>query len=169
MRLRAAGEESQCMLQEPLGCLGALDGPELRRIDGDTAGLLLFRHDALKVDMEQAVLKARGLDLDMLGKLEIALEGAAGDTLVQQRAGRLLGVFALAGDGEDAILHVDRQVLLGKAGDRQGDAIVILIAALDIVGRIALLRGRLQKADQTIKADGGTEKGGLVDTHGTTS
>ena len=34
--------------------------------------------------MEQAVLKAGGLDLDMLGKLEAALKGAAGNALVQK-------------------------------------------------------------------------------------
>ena len=32
--------------------------------------------------MEQAVLELARLDLDMLGKLEAALEGAAGDALI---------------------------------------------------------------------------------------
>ena len=31
--------------------------------------------------MEQTVLKPRALDLDMLGKLELALKGAAGDAV----------------------------------------------------------------------------------------
>ena len=33
--------------------------------------------------MEQAVLELGGADLDMLGELEAALEGAPGDALVQ--------------------------------------------------------------------------------------
>jgi hypothetical protein len=102
----------------------------------------------------------------MLGKLEAALESAAGDALMEQGGGRLVGVFALAGNGEYAILHVNRQVLLGKAGDSQRDSIVIFIAALDIVGRIALLGRGLQQADQAIEADSGAEKGRVIDTHG---
>ena len=134
---------------------------EVRRIDGDAAGLFLFRHDALQVDMEQAVLQAGGLDLDMLGELEAALEGAAGDALVQEVG--LCALFALAGDGQHAILHVHRQVLVGKAGDRHGDAIVILVAALDIVGRIALLGRGIQQVQKPVKADGGAEKRRMID------
>ena len=74
--------------------------------------------------------------------------------------------LALAGDGQDAVLYVHRQVLLGKAGDRQGDAVIILVVAFDIVRGIALLGRGLQQTEQTIKADGGTEKGGIVDAHG---
>ena len=54
-----------------LGGFGAFDGRELRRVDRDPAGLFLLRHDALQLDMEQAVLEPRALDLDMLGKLEL--------------------------------------------------------------------------------------------------
>ena len=89
--------------------------------------------------MQQAILKASGLDLDMLGKLEATLKGAADNALVQKFAGRFFSLLALAVDGQDTILHVYGQVLFGKAGDRQGDAIVVLVAALDILGRIALL------------------------------
>src|SRR6185503_11369397 len=81
------------------GRLGAFDGPELRRIDGNATGLLFLGHNALEVDMEQAVLKPRRLDLDMFGKLEAALKSAAGDALMEQRGGRLIGLFALAGNG----------------------------------------------------------------------
>ena len=40
-----------------LSGLLALDGFQLRRVDGDAVGLLLFRHDALQLDMGQAVLE----------------------------------------------------------------------------------------------------------------
>ena len=82
--------------------------------------------------MKQAVLKAGGFDLDMLGELEAALKGAAGNALVQKGGLRLLNIFALAGDREHAVLHVYRQVLLGKAGDSQGDAVIILVGPLDM-------------------------------------
>ena len=116
---------------------GAFDGLQLRRIDRDAAGLLFLRHDALKVDMEQAVLKPRRLDLDMLGKLEAGARRRGRRCPDADRAACRV-VFALAGDGQDAVLHFDGEVLLGEAGDREGDAVMILVAALDIVGRIAL-------------------------------
>src|ERR1700761_8000178 len=94
----------------------ALDGGQLRGVDLDAARLLLFRHDALQIDMEQAVLQARGLDLDMLGELEAALEAPAGDALIEKGVRLVGGVgLALAGDGEHAVLHIDRQVAFGKA------------------------------------------------------
>ena len=119
--------------------------------------------------MQQAVLQARGLDLDMLGKLETALKAAAGNALVQQRRGGLFGLVTLAADGQDTVLHVHGKLLFGKAGDRQSDAVIVFVAALDVVGRIALLGRGFQKTEQPVKAYGGTEKGGIIDTHETTS
>src|ERR1022692_2525715 len=52
-----------------LSGLGGFDGSEFRGsggVDGDLAGLFLLRHNALQVNMEQAVLKPRGAHLDML-------------------------------------------------------------------------------------------------------
>src|SRR5581483_4877369 len=107
---------------------------------------------------------------DMLSELEAALEGAAGNALVQERGlGPVRDLITLAADGEHAVLHVNRQVLLGKAGNGQGDAIIVLIGPLDIVGRVALLAGGFQQVDQPVEADGGTEKGRIIDTHETTS
>src|SRR6185437_3084586 len=159
-----------CKLKDRSGGLGAaLDGLELRRIDLDATGLLFLGHDTFQVHMKQTVLKACRLDFDMLGKLEAALEGAAGNALVQEGGLRLLTVLAPAADREHAVLDIDREVLVGKAGDRQGDTVIILVGPFDIVGRIALLAGGLQQIDQPVKTDGGTEKGRIVDTHETTS
>ena len=73
----------------------------------------------------------------MLGKLELALKGAAGNALMQiGRLGGGLG-FALAFHGQDAIANLDAEILFGETGHRQGDAIMVFVAALDIVGRIA--------------------------------
>src|SRR5579871_6185981 len=114
--------------------------------------------------MEQTVLKTRGLDLDMLGELEAALKAAAGDALVKQRGLPVVGLaLALAGDGEDAVLHVNRQVLLGEAGDRKGDAIIILVGAFDIVRGVTLFGRGFQKPDQAVKTDGRAEKRRIVD------
>ena len=107
--------------------------------------------------MEQAVFQAGALDLDMLGQLEATLKGAAGDAMMQIRC--FLRLFALAGDGEDAVI-LDGKVLFAKAGDRDGDAVIILVRALDIVGRIALARvGGFQKIQQAIETDSAAEEG----------
>ena len=45
--------------------------------------------------MQQPVLELGGLHLDMLGKLEPALEGAAGDALVQDLVGLAFGLGLL--------------------------------------------------------------------------
>ena len=66
-----------------LRCFRAFDGLELRRIDRDAARLLGFGHDALQIDMKQAVFELGAFDFDMLGQLEFALEGAPGDALMQ--------------------------------------------------------------------------------------
>src|ERR1043165_8836766 len=66
-------------------------------IDGDAARLFLLRDHALKGDMQQAVFQFGLPDLDMIGELEAAFEGAAGDALMQ--IALLFLVFALARDG----------------------------------------------------------------------
>src|SRR5690348_2874155 len=119
--------------------------------------------------MEQAILELGALDLDMLGQLELALESAPGDALMQ--IGGLGRIFALAGDGQHAIGDFDAEILFRKAGGGDGDAIIILVAALDIVGRVAALRGVgiLEQVEKTVEADSGTIERRIIQTHGTTS
>ena len=79
-------------------------------------------------------------------------------------------LFALAGDRQHAVAHLDVQVLLGEAGDRDRDAVVGLVGALDVVGGIAVagIDGLFEHVEQMVEADGGTEIGGKI-THVTTS
>jgi len=150
-----------------LSGLGAFDAGQLRRVDDDLAGLFLLRHDALQRDMQQAVLKPGAADFNMLGQLELTLKRAACDALMQE--GRLgIGVaFALALHGQDTITDLDGEILFSETGHRDGDGIMILVAALDIVGRVALgIAVRLiQQIKQPIEADSGTEKRGMIQTH----
>src|SRR5271157_1135542 len=93
------------MREEGLRRLLLLDGRLLGRRgrDLDLAGLQLFRNAADEVDMEQAVLKARALDFDMLGNLEMALEGASGDAAMQELRGLRLRL-GLAADSQRVVL-----------------------------------------------------------------
>ena len=93
--------------------------------DDDLTGLFfLFGHNPLQFDMEQTILELGGFDLDMFGKLELALECAAGDALMQ--VGRIAGLgLPFAGDGQDAIADLNAKILFSEAGHCKSDAIMI--------------------------------------------
>src|SRR5262245_66632312 len=65
---------------DDLGLRFAVTNRNLARL----LGLGDFAHE---VDVQQSILEARFLDLNMIGKLEDALEGACGDALVKEFAG----------------------------------------------------------------------------------
>jgi hypothetical protein len=64
--------------------------------DGDAARLEALRDIAHEVDVEQAVLEAGALDLDVVGELEAALERAGGDAAVQELRVLVLGLLLAA-------------------------------------------------------------------------
>src|SRR5262249_24860223 len=64
--------------------------------DLDLSGLGGLRDLAHEVDMEQAVLQARALHLDMVGKLESALKGARGNAAIENLAVILGSLLLLA-------------------------------------------------------------------------
>ncbi len=73
----------------------------------------------------------------MVGQLEDPLERAGCDALVKHLAVLLfLGLFA-AFDRQRVFFRLDRKVVLAEAGYCNGNAIVVLTGALDIVGRVA--------------------------------
>ena len=59
--------------------------------------------------------------------------------------------------------HFDVQILLAEAGDRERDAVMVLVGALDVVGRIGLAGSYWatwsSSVEQPVEADGRTEKG----------
>src|ERR1700739_4703132 len=123
------------------GGLGAVD--HLRSLgtgaDRNAAGLLGLGNLANEIDMEQAVLERGVLHLHEVGELEGALEGARRDAAIEH-LGFVLAVlvgdfFAL--DRERVFLGDNRKLALGKAGDRNTDAVGVIAGALDVVGRIA--------------------------------
>ena len=90
-----------------------------------------------EVDVQQAVLERGSGHLDAVGQHEAALELARGDAAVQE--GAALGVVGLAAaDHQLVVLQGDREVVLGEAGDGEGDPVAALVALLDVVGRIAV-------------------------------
>src|SRR5437667_1642145 len=149
-----------------------LDHLVLAIADRDLARLLGLGNLAHEIDVQESVLEGRALDLDVVGKLEHALEGAGGDALVEHVAAVLVGLrLFLAFDRQRVFLRLDRKLVLAEAGYRDGDAVRILAGALDVIGRVA--RSALEAVEhgeQPVKADGGTIEGSKIESsHGITS
>ena len=130
----------------------------------------------LQVDMQETVFESGALDLDVLGELEDALEGAGGDALMEHFALLLLGLrLLLTLDGQRVLLGLDRKIGLGEAGDRDGDPVGVLAGPLDIVGRVgraAAFEARylIEHREQPVEADGRTIEGSKIEcTHGISS
>ena len=114
------------------------------------------------LDMEQTIIERGASDLDALGQHEGALELAGGDTAVQIQTLPLLGL--LAADDELRVLDLDRQVIHGETGNRQGNAQAVFAELLDVVGRIAIRRGLghpIERPFEVVEAQqkGRTEQG----------
>src|SRR6516162_1728772 len=130
--------------------------------DLDRPRLHGLRHLARQLDAEQTVGQLRAHDLDVIGELEAALEGAAGDAAIEELLllGRLL---LLARDEQRIGLLGDREVALGEARHRHDDAIGVIARLLDVVGRIAEggvidPSGRIQQTGKAVETDGRPEQ-----------
>ena len=140
------------------GDLGRFDLQQLAGArDGDRPRFHRLRNLAHEIDVQESVLHDRALDLDMLGELEAALEAPRGNALIQQGAGllRLVGLL-LATDRQNVLFRLDREISFSEAGDREGDTIGILVAPLDIVGRIARHGAfhAVEHGEHPVEADG---------------
>src|ERR1700737_2915491 len=127
-----------------------------RAADGGLARLLRLGDLAHEINVQEAVLERRTLDLDVVGELEDALESTRRDALIKHLAGLLLvlGLF-LALDRQRVFLRLDRKVLLAEAGDCNRDAVGVLARALDVVGRIARSAVEaIEHGEQPVEADG---------------
>src|SRR5262249_1621101 len=130
---------------------------------------------AHEVDVEQPILEGSALDLDVVGELEAALESPRSDALIEHLAGLLaLLHLLLAANGQRVFLDLDRQLGLGEAGYRDGNAIGVLTGTLDVVGRVARCRLEagclIEQREQTVEANRGTIEGSKIEcTHGISS
>lgn len=115
--------------------LGLDGGDRLYGADLDPARLLLLRHQAFEVDVQQAIFKACTAHLHILRQLETALERASGDALVEIGFAVCLGLCGVVAlHGQHAFAHFDGQVAFAETGDRQRDPVVVLVGPLDVIG-----------------------------------
>ena len=109
--------------------------------------------------MQQAVFHVGAGHLDVIGKLEDALEGARGNALIKNIACLFFLDLFLAGDGECVFLHRDRKVVFAKAGDSNRDPVGIFAGPLDIIGRITrrgAVKSLIDQGEEAVEADGRT-------------
>src|SRR6185436_2929875 len=96
----------------------------------------------------------------MVGKAELALERARGDTLIQVFALAVLGLAAF--DGHRVLLGGNGNLVGREAGDGERNLIAVFAQPLDIVGRVIILARALRGFDQVekaVEADGRTPEG----------
>jgi len=124
-----------------------------RTLDGNPTRLHGLRQLADQFDPEQAVVKRRSLDLDVVRQIELPLERPRRNPLVQEFA--LLFFGFLAFHGKHALFCSDGYFIGRKTRDRQRDLVAVFAQALDIAGRIivlcpGLLRGlrEIEKAEK---------------------
>src|SRR2546421_8143705 len=89
----------------------------------DLARLFRLGDFAHQVDVQETVRELRAGNLDIVGQLEAALERAGRDALIEHLALVLGLLLLLTFHSESVFLGLDRQFVLGKARDRNGDAV----------------------------------------------
>ncbi len=90
----------------------------------DPARFHLFGDFALELDRQHAVLELRTCYLDVVGKLEPALERTPGDAVVQILSAFLAGL--LSADHQHVAFKGDVDLVLPETRQRHADAIVVL-------------------------------------------
>ena len=92
----------------------------------------------------------------LAGKLELPLELARGDAAMEIAATAIL-VLLLAGHDQQVGFAGDLDLVAREAGHSDADLIAVLVALLDIIGRIALglvgAGGVLEQIEDTIETD----------------
>jgi len=130
--------------------------------DRDAAGLHRLGHVPHQLHDEHAVLEPCALYLDMVGELELVLEGALRDAAMQILHLALVTLGRLAADDQHVLMLGDVDVALGEAGDGDLDAIRVFGGLDDVVGRIRGLRllaeGGVQHLVEGVEADARAEE-----------
>src|SRR5216683_7833846 len=125
-------------------------------------GLRQFTH---QLDLQEPVFKRCACDLDVVGEVELAPERTSRDALEQVLVITVL--YLAAFHGQHVLLCRDGDLLRLEAGQSERDAIVVLTAACDVVGRVVILalqtKRIIDEVEQTIEPDGRPPHGGEIE------
>ncbi|CCB63979.1 conserved protein of unknown function [Hyphomicrobium sp. MC1] len=133
------------------------------RADRDCPGLLALRNVADEIYVQEAVLEFGARHIDVVGKLEAALERAGGNAAV--KVGFAFGVSGLlAGDRKGLLFDLDLQLVLGEASNSERDPVGVLAGAFDVIRRVGGFAieayGAIERLEQAVETDSRTVKGG---------
>src|SRR6476646_10380307 len=132
------GAPPSCNSLEASGCCFGVNHPSfgLAVADRNLARFLCLGDFAYEIDVQKSVLEARVLDQDVIGKLEDALESARGDALIEDLTTLFFLGLLRALDRQRVFFRLDGKLVFAEAGDRDGDAVVVLTGTLDVVRRV---------------------------------
>ena len=113
-----------------------------------------------QIDMQQAIGEGRARDLHVVGEGEAQAEGLAHQPLVQP-CGLFFRLLRRAFHHQTGAFQLNIQIFLTETGQRKGNAVVVIVAFFDVIGREALaFTGGLQGAGQFVKTNPLTQQGG---------
>lgn len=111
--------------------------------------------------MQQAVHERCAGDFHKIGQRKAQGKGLDHQTLMEPF--RFVGrFFRRAFNGQPTIFQLNIQLLLAETGQRKGNAVVVIVALFDVIGRERLLIdiGGLQSVCQFVEANPLTQKRG---------
>jgi hypothetical protein len=127
---------AECFRSGRLG-LDLLDVGRRRTVDRDPTRLHRLRDFADQFDLQQAIVKRRTLDLDIVGQVELTLERPRRDALLEEFVLLLFGLAAF--DRQHVLLGGDGDLVGREACQRQGYLVPVLAKPLDVAGRVIVL------------------------------
>src|ERR1700761_9510412 len=132
-------------------------------VDGDAPRLHGLGDFSDQFDPEQPVVERRGLDLDVVGKVELPLEGPSRNALVEIFV--LVLVALAAFHREHVLLSRHRDLIRAETSQGQRDLVTIFADPLDVVGRVVILGpvlGLVEEIEKAVEAHGRTPQGSKV-------
>src|SRR5450631_3146547 len=129
-------------------------------VDGDPPRLHRLRDFPEQLDLQQAVLERGAPHLDIVGEVELPLEGPRGNAPIEIF---VLGpVRLVAFDGDHVLLGRHRDLVGREAGNHQRNLVAVVAAPFDVVGGIIVLAsapGGFNEVEKAVETDGRTPKG----------
>lgn len=108
--------------------------------------------------MQQAIGEGRARDLHVVGEGEAQAEGWL--TNLVQPCGLFFRLLRRAFHHQTGAFQLNIQIFLTETGQRKSNAVVVIVAFFDVIGREALaFTGGLQGAGQFVKTDPLTQQG----------
>src|ERR1700688_3784452 len=129
-------------------------------VDGNSPRLHRLGDFPEQLDLQKAIIKRGAPHLDIVGEIELPLEGPGRNTPIQIFMLGIVGLVAL--DGDHVFPGCHRDLVGRKAGNRERNLVAVVAKPFDVVGGIIVLAGALggfNEVEKAVETDGRTPKG----------